>query len=131
MLLIFRHPGPLFDAGIAAIVDVAIEESTAQPPRQLIYCRFPLNNGGGNESGVLRQTVQTVVDLLAVSTRVLVTCSAGMSRAPTIAAFSLAAYLDQSPDMVISRIVNTRSLAVNGVFWQDVAELFSQIRRPV
>ena len=43
-----REPRPLFDAGIAAVVDVAFEEPPAQLPRGLIYCRFPLNDGGGN-----------------------------------------------------------------------------------
>ena len=44
-----REPRPLFDAGITAVVDVAFEEPPAQLPRQLIYCRFPLSDGGGND----------------------------------------------------------------------------------
>ena len=59
-----REPRPLFDAGITAVVDVAFEEPPAQLPRQLIYCRFPLSDGGGNDASVLLQTVQTLVDFL-------------------------------------------------------------------
>ena len=49
-----RSPKKLFDAGISAVVDVAYEEQPAQLPRELIYCRFPVNDGGGNRQAVLR-----------------------------------------------------------------------------
>lgn len=105
-----REPGSLFDVGIRAVVDVALEEPPAQLPRQLIYCRFPLNDGGGNDVAILLQTIQTTVDLLDSHTRTIVACSACMSRSPTIAAFALAAYLAQEPDDVIARIADVKSL---------------------
>ena len=124
-----REPRPLFEAEIAAVVDVAFEEPPAQLPRQLIYCRFPLNDGGGNDASVLLQTVQTIVDLIGCGTRTMVACSAGMSRSPTLAAFALAAHLNQTPEDVISRIADVKSLEVNGTLWTDVANIFSRIRR--
>ncbi len=123
-----RQPRRLFDAGIMAVVDVAYEESPAQTPRELIYCHFPLVDGGGNDAALLLQAVQCTVDLLAAGTRTIVGCSAGMSRSPTIAAFALAAHLDQSPDEVIARIAASQLLEVNGPLWNDVAHAFAKIR---
>ncbi len=126
-----REPRPLFDAEIAAVVDVAFEEPPAQLPRQLIYCRFPINDGGGNNPSVLLHAVQCTVDLLDSGTRTLVACSAGMSRSPTIAAFALAGHLDQSPEDVILRIADVTSLEVKGALWNDVASIFSRVRRTI
>lgn len=123
-----RRPRGLFDAGIAAVVDVAYEESPAQLPRELIYCRFPLVDGGGNDAAMLLQAVQCTVDLLAAGTRTIVACSAGMSRSPTIAAIALAAHLDQSPDDVIVRVAASGALEVKGALWNDVAAVFSKVR---
>jgi len=125
-----REPRALFDAEIAAVVDVAFEEPPAALPRQLIYCRFPLNDGGGNEPAILLYAVQCAVDLLASGTRTLIACGAGMSRAPTIAAFALAAHLRQSPEDVLLRIAETKSLEVKGPLWNDVAAVFPRLRRP-
>ena len=124
-----REPRALFDVGIAAVVDVAIEEPLAALPRELIYCRFPIHDGSGNDASVLRQAVQCTVDLLASSTPTIVACSAGMSRSPTIAAFAIAAHLGQSPNEVIVRIGEKRALEVNGSLWNDVAIVFSRVRR--
>jgi hypothetical protein len=119
----------LFDVGISAVVDVAFEEPPTQLPRELIYCRFPLYDGGGNDPSVLLQSVQTTVDLLDNGIRTMVACSAGMSRSPVIAAFALAAHLDQSPHDVISRIAAVNSLDVKGRLWNDVANIFSKVRQ--
>ena len=124
-----RDPEALFDAGITAVVDVAYEELPAQLPRQLIYCRFPINDGGGNRDSVLVQAVQTLVDLLSSGTKTMVACSAGMSRSPTIASFALAAYLSQEPEEVIARIAEIKSLEVNGKLWEDVAKVFLRVRQ--
>ena len=123
-----RTPQQLFDVGISAVVDVAYEEAPAQLPRQLIYCRFPINDGGGNEPALLRQTVQTICDLMAAGTRTIVACSAGMSRSPTLAAAALAIYLAQSPEEVIARIGDSHSLDVSGQLWSDLIRCESSQR---
>lgn len=123
-----REPLPLFEAGIAAVVDVAFEEPAPQLPRQLVYCRFPLNDGGGNDPALLLQAVQTLVDVLGSGTPTLVVCSAGMSRSPTIAAFALAAHLSQEADDMIARIADIKTLELNGALSSDVAKVFPKIR---
>ncbi len=125
-----REPRPLFDACITAVVDVAIEEPPAQLPRQLLYLRFPLNDGGGNDPSVLRLAVQSLADLLYTNTRTLVACSAGMSRSPTIAAYSLACHLDITPELALERIASIKSLEIKGQLWSDVANVFPSVRRP-
>ncbi|GAB5514651.1 protein-tyrosine phosphatase family protein [Rhodopirellula baltica] len=125
-----RGPRPLFDAGITAVVDVAFEEPPAQLPRQLLYLRFPLNDGGGNDSATLRLAVQSLVDLLHTDTRTIVACSAGMSRSPTIAAYALACHLNIAPELALERIAAIKSLEVKGELWSDVASVFSSVRRP-
>lgn len=114
-----REPRALFDTQIAAIIDVALEEAPARLPRELIYCRFPLNDGGGNNPAVLRQAIQTSTDLLNSETRTIIACSAGMSRSPTIAACALANCLSQDPHDTVSRIGEIRTLELNPVLWKD------------
>ncbi len=124
-----REPRALLEAGIAAVVDVAIEEPPAQLPRELIYCRFPINDGGGNDPSILLHAIQCTVDLLASGTRTIVACSAGMSRSPTIAAFALGAYLDKSPEVLISQLANAKALEIKGPLWNDAISIFPQVRR--
>lgn len=45
--------------GIVAVVDLAMEESPAPYPRDVVYCRFPLIDGSGNQLGVLRAAIET------------------------------------------------------------------------
>ncbi|WP_149495300.1 protein-tyrosine phosphatase family protein [Roseiconus lacunae] len=122
-----REPRSLFDAEIAAVVDVAFEEPPAALPRQLVYCRFPLNDGGGNNPAVLLQSIQTLVDLLNADVRTIVACSAGMSRSPTVAAFALAAYLSQQPDEVLTRIASIKTLEIKPALWKEVEQIFPRI----
>ena len=43
-----RDPSKLLEAGISAVVDLALNEPPAMLPRELVYCRFPLIDGFGN-----------------------------------------------------------------------------------
>ena len=124
-----REPRPLFDAGIAAVIDVAYEEPPAQIPRQLTYCRFPLNDGGGNDARILLQTLRTATDFLRSGTRTIIACSAGMSRSPTVAAFALAHHLSELPDDVIARIAELKSLELKSELWNDLMIVFPEITR--
>jgi len=121
------EPRPLFDAGITAIVDVAYEEPPAQIPRQLTYCRFPINDGGGNAPNILLQALLTTTDLLRSGTRTIIACSAGMSRSPTIAAFALAHHLSKNPDDVIAEIAGIKSLELKSALWADMLSVFNKL----
>ncbi len=84
-----RDPSKLLEAGIAAVVDLALNEPPAMLPRELVYCRFPLIDGFGNPRPLVRTAVETVASLLRSDTPTLVYCGAGMSRSPAIAGAAL------------------------------------------
>ena len=116
------NPRRLFSVGIQAVVDLAYEERPADLPRQLIYCRFPLNDGGGNDPQMLRLAVECVANLISQNTRTLVACFAGMSRSPCIAAAALAIHSNESPNEILQGISEWKRLDVSALFWQDVIE---------
>ena len=80
----------LFDRGIRAIVQLAIEEPPIQPPRELIFYRFPLLDGNGNGLELLHVAIASVAMLIRKRVPTLVCCGAGMSRSPAIVAAALA-----------------------------------------
>lgn len=122
-----REPRPLFEYGISAVVDLAYEEVPAQLPRPLIYCRFPLLDGEGNDPAVVKIALQTVSGLVRSSVPTLVACSAGMSRSPTVAAFALAHVSDTSPEQIIQHIGTLRTLDVKPVLWTDIQREFHRL----
>ncbi len=85
-----RHPRPLLDAGIAAVIELADSEPLATLPRELVRCRFPLTDGGGNPPWLVRLAVEAVAGLLRAGVPTLVCCGSGMSRSVSIAAGGLA-----------------------------------------
>lgn len=123
-----RDPRQVLDNEISAIVDLAYEEAAAQLPRQLTYCRFPLNDGGGNPVNLIVQALQTTTGLIRKGIPTLVSCSAGMSRSPTIAAFALALLDDKEPRICIAEIGRIRSLELKPQLWADVENAFQIIQ---
>jgi protein-tyrosine phosphatase len=117
----------VFDAGIRAIIDVAYEEAVSSVPRQLVYCRFPLNDGGGNDRKVILNALHTATNLLRSGIPTIIACSAGMSRSPTIAAFALASLQSQDPETMIQRIGEIRSLELNPELWSDVRNVWESL----
>lgn len=90
------HAGDLHDsravaeASIEAVLELADSEPLASFPRELIRCRFPLADGGGNPPWLLRLAAETVASLLKEGVSVLICCSGGMSRSLCVAAGGLA-----------------------------------------
>ena len=56
-------PG-LLDKGIRAVVQLAIEEPPLKPPRELVYCRFPLLDGDDNDADVLWLAIRSLAALI-------------------------------------------------------------------
>jgi hypothetical protein len=83
-------PRSVIATGILAVVDLALNETPPLLPRDLAYCRFPLIDGTGNSSWLLRAAVEMVASLVRSDTPALVYCSAGLSRSPCIAGAALA-----------------------------------------
>jgi hypothetical protein len=84
-----RDKHELLRLGIAAVVDLAIEESPAVTGHEMVYCRFPLVDGTDNPPWLLRAAIDMTATLLRANTPTLVACAGGLSRAPVIAAAAL------------------------------------------
>ena len=116
------------ERGVAAVVDVAIEEPAAQLPHELIYCRFPLVDGRDNSPLRLAAAIRTVVMLLGQQVPTLVACGAGMSRAPAIVAIALALVLESTPDAALNDLARHAPHDVSVTLWRDLLAAYESIR---
>src|SRR5262245_40177100 len=118
-----RDVRKVLDAGILAVVDLALEEPPAHLTRELAYFRIPLIDGAGNPPWLLRAAVDTVAMLLRSSTPTLVCCSAGMNRSPAIAAATLSLVSGQSSAVCLANIAKTVPCDVSPGLWREVNEM--------
>jgi hypothetical protein len=110
----------VFDRGIEAIVQLAMEEPPLQPPRELVYLRFPLLDGSGNDSAVLQLAIHCVVGLIQAGTPTLVCCSGGMSRSPTIVAAALSTIENADLEQCLRRVIQSHPADVSPGLWEQI-----------
>jgi hypothetical protein len=111
----------VLDAGIEAIVDLAVEEIPAGPTRELVYLRFPLVDGGGNPPWLILAAGMTIDGLIRLRVPTLVACGAGLSRSPAIAALGLCFATDQrAPDILLRRVQKDVPSDVHPALWNDI-----------
>lgn len=108
------------DAGVEAIVQLAAEEAPLQPPRDLIYCRFPIVDGPGNSPDFLNLAVTTVANLIEKRVPLLLCCSFGLSRSPAIAAAAMALGHQESAEDCLLRITRDFPADVAPGLWNDL-----------
>jgi protein-tyrosine phosphatase len=89
-------------------------------PRELIFFRFPLVDGAGNNGHLLLLTLGTVTHLLKMRLPTLICCSAGLSRTPAIAAAALAILNRDDPDETLQAVLQNRSADVSPALWSEV-----------
>jgi protein-tyrosine phosphatase len=106
-----------------------MEEPVLQAPRELVYCRIPLVDGGDNRPASLTLAVSTVCSLLRMRIPTLVCCSGGMSRAPAVAAAALALTEGAEPDQCLQRIVTGHPHDVSLPLWQHISGLLPAMAR--
>lgn len=109
----------VLDAGVEAIVDLAIMNEPVSPTRELVYLRFPLVDGEGNPAWLIRAAVQAVEGLIRERVPTLVACDGGMSRSLAIAAAALWKQTE-SPEEVLRRVSSNGSADVHPALWADV-----------
>jgi hypothetical protein len=109
-------------AGIAALVDLAGNEPPLSPPRDLVYCRFPLIDGAGNPPWMLQIAIRTASELLQRNTPTLIFCSAGMSRSVAIAAAALSSVHGTTLEMELERVVRGTCADLSPGLWRDVKD---------
>jgi hypothetical protein len=107
-------------AGIAAVVDLAANESPVSFPREVTYCRFPLLDGPGNPPWLLRAAIETVAGLLRSDVPALVYCGAGMSRSPAVVAVALAVVGGRSPEQCLATLSQSSAFDVSPGLWQEL-----------
>jgi hypothetical protein len=121
----------LFDEGIHALVDLALEERPAAPPREFIYIRVPLVDGTGNPAKTLLLAVHSLASLLRTHVPTLVVCGAGMSRAPCVAAGALSLVLNEPADACLRKVIAGRPHDVAPGFWGELRAALEDQSAPV
>jgi hypothetical protein len=110
----------VLDLGITAVVDLAIEEKPVIYPREIVCCRIPMVDGGGNPSHILRLALDTVATLLRYSVPTLVACGGGMSRSPAIVAAALALVRGTLPEAMLEEIAKHGAHDVVPGLWAEI-----------
>ena len=118
-----RDPARLREAGIAAVINLAVEEPSATLPRTMTYCHFPIMDGTQECEGVLAVAIQTLVALLRNQVPVLVHCGAGMSRSPAIVAAALAMIEGGNPEDRLRQLVSGHPHDVSPQLWEAVRRI--------
>lgn len=118
----------LFEAGIEAVVQLAVDEPSVAMPRDLISFRFPLIDGNGNRPEVLALAIRSLAALIREKIPTLVCCGSGMSRSPTIAAAALAAVTGILPDECLKEVAGQGQPSdVTPGLWADVKQALAAI----
>jgi len=117
----------LYDNRIAAVVDLAVNESPAQLARDMIYFRLPMIDGDGNTDALIETAIRCVVMLVQNEIRAMVACSAGMSRSLAIAAAAMAVVDGRSPEDRLDAIVAGAPHDVSPILWSRVKSAYNRI----
>ena len=111
----------VLDAGIEAVVDLAIEEPPISPTRELVYLRFPLVDGEGNPPWLLRTVMDAVEELIGSGVQTLVACGAGMSRSPAVAAMVMSQFMGTEPGEALTALRAGGPCDVSPGLWRELA----------
>lgn len=115
----------ILEIGIKVVVQLALEEPPLAPPRELVYLRFPLIDGGGDQSLALELAIETAAGLITRRVPTLICCGAGMSRAPAVAAAALARASHEPLEECLARVTEGRPGDVSPGFWAAIVEVLS------
>jgi hypothetical protein len=113
----------VLDAGIEAVVDLAMDEPPVSPTRELVYLRFPLVDGEGHPPWLLGLTVSAVEPLIRSGVPTLIACGGGMSRSLAIAASAV--WFRESVrtlDEVLVRVRGDGPADVHPALWHDLKQ---------
>lgn len=111
---------------VRGVVDLAANEPPVLYPRDIAYCRFPLNDGAANDPATLKLAILSTAEFVKAKMPTLVACSAGMSRSPAIVAAALALVEAKSPDDVLLRIASASPHDINPALWSEIKRAICQ-----
>jgi protein-tyrosine phosphatase len=118
----------LFDLGVEAVVELAVEEPPTVLPRELISCRFPLVDGLGNRIVLLSLAIHTLAALLRARVPTLVCCGGGMSRSPAVAAAALSVAFGEAPEECLKAVVLHHPGDVSPGLWNEITQVLATAR---
>jgi Predicted protein-tyrosine phosphatase len=110
----------VLDAGITAVVDLAMEEKPVNYPREIVYCRIPMVDGPGNAPAIYNLAIDSTTTLLRLRVPTLIACGGGMSRSPAVAAAALARLRGVSGDSILEEIARTGPHDVVPGLWAEI-----------
>jgi len=113
----------IFDAGIEAVIELAVEEPALPSMRDLISCRFPLHDGSGNRPELLVLAIRTVATLIESGIPTLVCCGGGMSRSPAIIAAALSLTTHDSLEDSLKNVTRHHPSDVSPGLWREITRL--------
>jgi protein-tyrosine phosphatase len=117
-----------FARDIKVVVQLAVEEPPLQPPRELVYLRFPLLDGNGNDPHVVQLAIHCVATLMRRGTATLVGCGAGMSRSPAIVAAALSTVEHAELENCLERVTRLHPADLSPGFWEDVRRAAASVQ---
>lgn len=110
----------LFNCGVRAVVQLAIEELPIEPPRELVFYRFPLVDGEGNDPAILRLAIDGLAELIRAGLPTLVCCAGGMSRSPAIVAAAISVVNGIDIHRSLETVTDSHPSDVSTALWDDV-----------
>jgi hypothetical protein len=122
------HSGDLRDmrgvlaAEIEAVIELSDSDPSADLPRELVRCRFPLSDGGDNAPWRLRLACESVAALMRARVPVLVCCSAGMSRSVCIAAGAIVLTESLLPSKALAIVTESGPADVSPGLWVQLQD---------
>jgi hypothetical protein len=117
-----RNLRAVLDSGILAVLDLALEEAPAKMVREIAYFRVPLVDGSGNPPWLLRAAVDVLASLLRSGVPALVSCGAGMSRSPAVAAVAISAVNGQPAGPSLELVAKFGKCDVLPGFWRELLD---------
>lgn len=117
----------VLDQRIQVMVDLAANETPPIITRDLAYLRLPLLDGAGNSPWLVRLAVESVWRLVQANVPTLVYCSAGMSRAPTIAAAVIALHTKTPLADCLGEVTKDAPHDISPGLMTDVQAVLAQI----
>ena len=111
------------DEGIRGVIDLAREEAIPRLSRDLLYCRFPLIDGTGNDPWLLVSAIRTAAHLIKLELPTLVVCSTGSSRAPAIVAAAISSITLRHPATCLRMVSEQVPHDVSPGLWKEITEV--------
>jgi protein-tyrosine phosphatase len=103
-------PGQHHRHGIESVVRLTHEDPEDGYPKHVEVYRYPLLDGPQHDPDTFQEAVFKTVELLESGSRVLVHCSAGASRSPTVAAAALTHHQETGFGEALEKVRETSSI---------------------